>query len=390
MKIASIAPLAYTPGNLEYFNFIRSGSGAEYHQNPILHQFPNGKLMIYWGAYDYNECNNNGIMLYSISTDRGINWSAPQVYMADYPSGVPFYIRFLNLHGSKNVLMLVTQQLMDELEIDESRREAVSGGDYFRSRTRIIQRSSTDGGRIFDHGHELPYEIVSGGKELPHVGFYGDIDELIQLDGGRILAGFAFIDPERSNSAAKDVPYWKRQYFTTVCIYSDDQGKTWKRSNEITVDLDRGAMEPQIVEVAPDQLLCMFRTKGGYLYQSESKDGGQTWSASVASSLPSPESMPRMIKLLSGHLLIVWNNVSSTTQQPRHPLSAAISRDGGKSWSKPRIIAEETGENQLTNQALIQLDDGRILLGISRYRATRPHVSDVDVAIFDEAWVLGS
>ena len=31
MKIARIAPLTYTPGMLEYFQFIRGGIGADYH-----------------------------------------------------------------------------------------------------------------------------------------------------------------------------------------------------------------------------------------------------------------------------------------------------------------------------------------------------------------------
>jgi hypothetical protein len=49
--------------------------------------------------------------------------------------------------------------------------------------------------------------------------------------------------------------------------------------------------------------------------------------------------MCQLIKLQSGNLLVVWNNVSSKTQQPRHPLVAAVSRDGGQSWGAPRIIA---------------------------------------------------
>ena len=121
-----------------------------------------------------------------------------------------------------------------------------------------------------------------------------------------------------------------------------------------------------------------------------SHDGGETWSASAPSPLPAPESMARMIRLKSGHLLVVWNNVSSTTQQPRHPLAAAISRDGGGSWSDPKIIGDEVGANQVSNHGIVQLDDGRILAGISHYRATRPMTSDLDMAVFDEEWVLNA
>ena len=40
MKIATIAPLSYTPGKLRYYQFIRGGVGADYHQEPKFYQYP--------------------------------------------------------------------------------------------------------------------------------------------------------------------------------------------------------------------------------------------------------------------------------------------------------------------------------------------------------------
>jgi len=381
MKIARIAPLTYTPGELEYFSFIRGGIGADYHQEPRFEQFADGEVMLRWAAYDFDECSNNAVKLYSVSKDRGLTWSDPQIYMADYPGGVPYFLTTLRLQDSKDVLMLYTRTRHAPIEEDEERRVMIAGSDYFQSQTRLFLRRSTDGGRTYDHGEELPYQLVAGGKELPGVGFYGSADELIQLQSGRLVAAFMFMDPARSNPATGD------QHYTGACLLSDDGGHTWRRSSEITVDTLRGVMELQIVETEPDRLFCLFRTKGGYVYQTISEDGGETWSASIPSPLPAPESMTRMIRLRSGNLLAVWNNISSVTQQPRHPLAAAISKDGGRSWEPPKIIADETGENQLSNHGVIQLDDGRILLGISHYRATRPMSSDLDLAIFDEVWL---
>ena len=212
---------------------------------------------------------------------------------------------------------------------------------------------------------------------------YGSADALMQMQSGRIVAVFMFMDPERSDVKEQI------QHYTQACMLSDDGGHTWTRSNEIVVDIPRGAMEAQIVETEPDRLLCMCRTSTGYVYQSVSEDGGKTWGKSEPTSLPSPESMMRMIKLRSGKLLVVWNNTSSTTQEPRHPLAASLSSDGGRSWSKPKIVADEIGSNQLSNHGLTQLDDGRILLGISHYRNVRPMTSDLDMAIFDEEWLQG-
>lgn len=385
MKIAHIAPLAYSPGKLEYFSFIRGGAGADYHQNPNFYIFPGGELMMYWIAYDFDECSNNAVLLYSISKDRGLTWTDPQVFMADYPGG-PSYLRILRLRNSTDALMLNGQTIMHEIEIDPKRRVITAHSNYFRSRTRFYLRRSVDGGRCFDHGHEFPYQQITGGRELPEDGCYGAIEEFIELAGGRVVAAFVFMDPDRISTKQADAV---SQHYTAASMLSDDRGRSWKRGGEITADTPRGVMEPQIVETAPNRLFCLFRTKGGFLYQTASDDGGEVWTPSRPSPLPSPESMARMIKLQSGNLLVVWNNVSSTTQHPRHPLSAAISSDGGQSWTEPRLIADETGTNHLSNHALIQLDDGRIILGISRYHDIRPMSSDLDVAIFDENWLSG-
>ena len=383
MRITQIAPMIYTPGKLEYFSFIRSGAGADYHQNPNFYVFPDGDLIMYWMAYDFDECSNNAVLLYSVSRDRGLTWSDPQVYMADYPNGVP-YVRMLRLKNSDQTLMFLTQFRMQEMEVDESRRVVIAWSNYFNSRARVILRRSEDGGQSFDHGEEIPFSLITDGHELPGVGFYGLTEELIQLTSGRILATFIYMDPTRSD-AGKGL-----QHCTIANLISDNGGRTWQRGGEIVVDTPRGAMEPQVVETTSNQLLCLFRTKGGWLYEAISKDGGETWSTAQPSALPSPESMARMIRLQSGNFLVVWNNVSSTTQQPRYPLAAAISRDSGRTWDPPKIIMNEAGTNQLSNHAVTQLDDGRILVGISRYHDIRPMVSDLDMALFDEEWLISN
>jgi hypothetical protein len=385
VKIARIAPLTYTPGQLEYSQFLRGGMGADYHQNPAFYQFPDGEVLLCWGAYDFDECSDNCVTLYSVSRDRGLTWSDPQVYLADYAAG-PASGTMLRLGDSLTTLMLVTQT-RHEIAVDEARRVATAGSNYFHARTHVYLRRSADGGRTFDHGAEVPPEGFTAGRSLPGGGWYGSVDCLLRLASGRVLAAFMFLDPARCDMAKQD---WTAQHYTVGCLLSEDEGRTWRPGGQITVDTPRGVMEVQIVETAPQRLFCLFRTKGGYLYQTTSADGGETWSPSVPSPLTAPESMARMIKLHSGNLLVVWNNVSSTTQQPRHPLVAAVSRNGGQTWSAPLTLATENGSNQLSNHGLIQLDDGRILLGISHYRDVRPMTSDLDVAVFDEAWLEGA
>ena len=73
--------------------------------------------------------------------------------------------------------------------------------------------------------------------------------------------------------------------------------------------------------------------------------------------------------------------------QELHPLVAALSSDGGRSWGKAGILSNETGRNQLSNHDVSQLPDGRILVYASHYRAQVPACSDLDMFVFDEEWL---
>jgi len=146
-------------------------------------------------------------------------------------------------------------------------------------------------------------------------------------------------------------------------------------------------MEPSVADVSPGQLYGVIRNKSGFIYETGSFDYGQSWEEPRKTSIPTVESMAKVLRLASGRLLLVWNNQSSPTQQPRHPLVAAVSEDAGKSWGPAKVLADEVGPNQLSNFNLLQAQDGRILLCTSHYRAQPPACSDLDMLVFDEAWL---
>ena len=142
---------------------------------------------------------------------------------------------------------------------------------------------------------------------------------------------------------------------TVVVHLSDDLGKTWRRGRSL---LDQDAegtrinfMEPGVVEVAPNRLRMVIRTRLGCQYLSESSDGGETWARPKPSELLSPEAPATLARIPStGDLLAVWNNQAGQTEayrrtQPpiRRPLGAALSRDGGRTWEKPRLLEDQPG-----------------------------------------------
>ncbi len=196
------------------------------------------------------------------------------------------------------------------------------------------------------------------------VGYYvGNNNRLIQLKNGRLLMPTALHKFDKGKLLPGEI----------VTYLSDDKGKTWRRSNSVLSNDEKGTrvnfMEPGVVEVKKKQLLMVIRTKLGCQYFSESKDNGETWTAPKASEIFSPESPATLTKIPStGDLLLIWNDHCDkpgkirTSQPPiRTPFAAAISRDGGRTWEKKKLIEDKEGHGYC--YTAVAFDKDRVLLG---------------------------
>jgi hypothetical protein len=149
----------------------------------------------------------------------------------------------------------------------------------------------------------------------------------------------------------------------SFAYYSDDEGKTWQRSEGGIMAWHKdgyGGMwpcdEPSVIEARNGDLIMYCRTSLGRVYTARSgpvdyvrADGrrilrtpGQRFDnpqPTVLASSYSPCSIRRIPK--TGDLLIVWNQVSGDeirASYRRGRLSSAISKDDGKTWQHYRTI----------------------------------------------------
>ena len=202
-------------------------------------------------------------------------------------------------------------------------------------------------------------------------------DHVIQLSSGRIL-----VPTHQSDFYGKD------DHFQAFCYYSDDDGDMWHESDR-NMDLPkRGAEEPSIVELKDGALLAVMRTSLGRVYKSYSSDGGNHWTEPEPTELAAPASPPLMKRIpKTGDLLIIWNNnyePSHHHQGSRNPLTAAISKDEGKTWENFKDIENHVGYDSA--YAAVTFVDEEVLVTYYNRSESMARDSWVKLKIFTVDW----
>lgn len=165
------------------------------------------------------------------------------------------------------------------------------------------------------------------------------------------------------------LPAYDERDWTGVCYLSDDHGKTWRPSDSISAPT--GCIQPAVVERRDGSLCAYLRTggPGGCIWQSTSKDGGETWSECRETRFPNPNSGLDLIRCHDGRWVLACNPLT----HGRGKLSVAVSADEGQSWSET-VLEEEAGQ-EFSYPALLQAHDGHVHLLYTYKRQSIKHVA---------------
>ncbi len=169
---------------------------------------------------------------------------------------------------------------------------------------------------------------------------------------------------------------------TSLFLRCDSKTADWTETNRITSRL--GNLQPAVVQLSPEHLVCYCRRGGGYdpktkgyIVRSESWDGGRTWCEGKETEFPNPNAAVAFTKLHNGHLMLVYND----SMVRRTPLTVAISTDNDKTYSYRRNIIE--GKGPYAYPYAIQTKDGKIhVIFTSHDRSVINH------AVFEESDIL--
>lgn len=120
---------------------------------------------------------------------------------------------------------------------------------------------------------------------------------------------------------------------------SADGGKTWTKTAYVEA-VDENGKEVQMIQPtiweSSEGIHAMFRTKSGYIYRSDSFDGGYTWSKAYSTGVYNNNSGIDCVMTDNGWLWLAYNPIR--VSGIRNELTLAVSKDNGKTWEEVTVL----------------------------------------------------
>lgn len=344
--IPQVATAALSAGIIE--TKVISWQPEFYHGWPTVTRRHTGELWVTWSGGRESHLCPFGQVHAMTSRDDGKTWTWPRVLLNsaidDRDSGVLETVK-----GTLIVTTFTSLAYESFMKIAESGKSTPFVNAEHLPRWRACRARLNDAERKAELGQWL-IRSTDGGKtwstRLPSI--VNSPHGPTQLRDGRLLY------------AGKQL--WTDDNKIGVCESVDD-GQTWRWLAEIPTrkgdDAKGGYHELHAVEAQDGTLIAQIRNEGknpnaGETLQSESSDGGKTWSEPHSIGvwgLPS-----HLLKLRDGRLLMTYGH-------RRAPFGnqARISTDNGKTWSEAMIISSDGMGYDLGYPSTVELGDGSLL-----------------------------
>lgn len=329
---------------------------------PTVCRRANGELLVVFsGDRDQHVCPWGKVQLIR-SADDGKTWSAPVTIqnglLDDRDAGL------IELGDGTLLLNWFTSTAFYALNLNDESKDPKSRAvraEYLRHYEKLPRHlvrealgfwtaRSTDGGKTWSKPARTPGTLPHGRTELRD---------------GRILA----ITRRFANEGLflKDEPGFDQIGHHILCEESSDGGRSWKAIADLQpadgvslVDLH----EPHLVELPDGRLVAQARwhknpmpgSDGMGLVQTESSDGGKTWSKLTPTKIVGFP--PHLLVLKDGRLITVYaKRIAGLCGE-----YACVSNDGGRTWDvEHEILLEPFVNGDLGYPSSVQLADGSLL-----------------------------
>jgi predicted neuraminidase len=332
--------------------------GRENHAANMV-ELPNGDLLCVWFSGSEEGRSDVRIVMSRLSSG-GAQWSRAVVLSEDPSRSEQNPMLFLAPKGK--LWLFYTAQETRECSKAEWSRRVTAGeaeGSYAMQWTAVIRcRVSDDNGATWGAVQTFSSKPSSFCRQ-----------PMLVLSNGDWL--FPMYYSVRALRHANDY---------SVIQISGDQGATWVK---YPVPESRGRVHPSVIELAHGRLAAFFRSRAAdRIYLSRSEDYGRTWTVPERTMLPNNNASIQAIKLASGNIAMIFNNVSSDDDdstkslwlRQRYPVTVAISEDAGNTWPYMRHIDTSDDfcgeQNEHLNRrceypCLLQTQDGMLHIAYS-------------------------
>ena len=289
------------------------GKDFKLNSYPVVAALPDGRLFLAWDASDGQS--DKARIVGAFSRDGGRHWDKPETII-DTP-----------LVDCDPAVVLAP----DEIQVYSTTRPAqsIAYSEMWKS-TRKYDGNTWSAPVKMPAHHR--YEV---GKN--HIG--------LTLSDGTLLMPYSW---DVYLEEGKPVAGEGNMKLKSGVLRSRDGGETWAPGGDMFVEVSKkmsvratgGVCEPAMVVLPSGEIFALLRTSDSWHYQSRSHDGGQTWDTPTPSPLAGHNTPSALCRLRDpGDVLVVWNN----SPLHRWPLAAALSKDGCKTWSKPRTLVNTPG-----------------------------------------------
>jgi predicted neuraminidase len=358
-------------GPAEERAFFRQGVAASsqtqqlYHAYPVIARTTDGSLFMSWAAVDGEK--HKGRIVGAFSYDGGQTWGEART-LIDTP-GKSDVDPCILIDEERILVYSTTVEIPNR--IDHSETWMTMTEDQGKSWSAPIKIN-------------IDYKYVVGKR---HIG--------VRLQDGTLVMPFSWDIWAEAGMPARTEG---EMDLKSGVLLSKDRGSSWEPHGELHIFEPKvrpsstwGLDEPALVELWNGELFMLFRTGTSWLYESRSPDGGRTWSGPRRTSLLGHNTPMALWRLDQNprEIILVWNNSGLY----RHPLSVALSDDGGRTWSRPKnVVTTPDGIQgpvpgfQVSYPGVTQDKDGLFVVVWQHQAPGEPR--SIRWARFDRAWVL--
>lgn len=296
---------------------------------PILRRMPNGNLLCVCQCGDVTEPAPGNRVYCFLSKDNGETWSAPH---SIYPeNGQAVYLT--EVHELKGVIRVFLQ---------------THSGRFLNMRCVVME--SRDNGETWMDAGAPPY--------------YSDfcfVRGMLRMSNGEIIIPCQYFPISREENmrlvvASQNASTFRYQkaiwdaeidHLENNLLISADEGETYEHiiGPRVAIKGNTGRSwnwtEPTLAELSDQTIVMLLRVNGtGYLWRSESKDFGRTWTEPTVTDIPNPGNKPKLLNLPDGRIALINTPNSGSGMFARNPLAVWISSDDMKTWEDRRVISD--------------------------------------------------